>query len=76
MPPASRAVRAASYMSAMGMWHPQNNPNIPGPVPSLVMPLLYELQILFSGGPAPSGVNVVIAGTCAFSMILTLIITV
>ena len=42
---------------------------------SLVMPLLYELQILFSGGPAPSGVNVVIAGTWAFSMILTLIRT-
>ena len=42
---------------------------------SLVMPLLYELQILFSGGPAPSGVNVVIAGTCALSMILTLIRT-
>ena len=29
-----RAVRAASYMSAMGLWHPQNNPNIPGPVPA------------------------------------------
>ena len=42
---------------------------------SLVMPLLYELQILLSGGPAPSGVNVVIAGTCAFSIILTLIRT-
>ena len=42
---------------------------------SLVMSLLYELQILFSGGPAPSGVNVVIAGTCAFSIILTLIRT-
>ena len=42
---------------------------------SLVMPLLYELQILFSGGPVPSGVNVVIAGTCAFSIILTLIRT-
>ena len=40
---------------------------------SLVMSLLYELQILFFGGPAPSGVNVVIAWTCAFSMILTLI---
>ena len=32
--PAPRAVRAASYMSAMGLWHPQNNPNIPGPVPA------------------------------------------
>ena len=53
--PAPRAVRAASYLSAMS--------------------LLYELQILFSGGLAPSGVNVVIAWTCAFSMILTLIRT-
>ena len=42
---------------------------------SLVMSLLYELQILFSGGPAASGVNVVIAETCAFSIILTLIRT-
>ena len=32
--PVQRAVRAASYMSAMGLWHPQNNPNIPGPVPA------------------------------------------
>ena len=32
--PVPRAVRAASYMSAMGLWHPQNNPNIPGPVPA------------------------------------------
>ena len=32
--PAARAVRAASYMSAMGLWHPQNNPNVPGPVPA------------------------------------------
>ena len=31
---APRAVRAASYMSAMGLWHPQNNPNVPGPVPA------------------------------------------
>ena len=32
--PAPRAVRAASYMSAMGLWHPQNNPNVPGTVPA------------------------------------------
>ena len=32
--PAPRAVRAASYMSAMGLWPPQNNPNVPGPVPA------------------------------------------
>ena len=32
--PAPRAVRPASYMSAMGLWHPQNSPNVPGPVPA------------------------------------------
>ena len=32
--PAPRAHRAASYMSAMGLWHPQKNPNVPGPVPA------------------------------------------
>ena len=26
------------------------------------MPLVYELQILLSGGPAPSGVNIVLLG--------------
>ena len=31
--PAPRAARATSYMSAMGLWHPQTNPGIPGPVP-------------------------------------------
>ena len=31
--PAPRAHRAASYMSAMGLWHPQKNPNVPGQVP-------------------------------------------
>ena len=30
----SRAVRAASYMSAMGLWHPQKNPDVPGPEPA------------------------------------------
>ena len=30
---------------------------------SLVMPLLYELQVLLSEGPAPYGVNVIIAWT-------------
>ena len=30
--PALRAARAASYMSAMGLWH-QTNPGVPGPVP-------------------------------------------
>ena len=44
-------------------------------ITSLLMPLLYELQILFSGGPAPSGGNVLIAWTCAFSTLLTLIRT-
>ena len=31
--PAPRAARVASYMSAMGLWHPQTNPGVPGPVP-------------------------------------------
>ena len=30
---APRAARAASYMSAMGLWHPQTGPGDPGPVP-------------------------------------------
>ena len=29
---------------------------------SLFMPLLHELQILLSGGPAPSGLNVLLLG--------------
>ena len=28
----SPAARAASYMSAMGLWHPQTGPGYPGPV--------------------------------------------
>ena len=28
-----RAARAASYMLAMGLWHPQTGPGAPGPVP-------------------------------------------
>ena len=31
--PAPRSHRAAPYMSAMGLWHPQRNPTVPGPVP-------------------------------------------
>ena len=31
--PAPRAAWAASYMSAMGLWHPQMAPGVPGPVP-------------------------------------------
>ena len=31
--PAPRAARAASYMSAMGLWRPQMGPGAPGPVP-------------------------------------------
>ena len=32
--PAPRAHRAAPYMSVMGLWHPQRNPTVPGPVPA------------------------------------------
>ena len=31
--PAPRAARAASYMTAMGLWHPHTGPGAPGPVP-------------------------------------------
>ena len=51
--PAPRAARAASYMSAMGLWRPQTGT-------SFVLPLVYELQILLSGGSASSGVSVLI----------------
>ena len=32
--PVLRAARAARYMSAMGLWHPQTGPGDPGPVPA------------------------------------------
>ena len=32
--PASRAHRATPYMSAMGLWHPQENPTVLRPVPT------------------------------------------
>ena len=32
--PAPRAHRAAPYMSAMGLWHPQRSPTVPAPVPA------------------------------------------
>ena len=32
--PAPRAHLAAPYMSAMGLWHPQENPTVPRPVPA------------------------------------------
>ena len=31
--PMPRAARATLYMSAMGLWHPQMGPGVPGPVP-------------------------------------------
>ena len=33
-PPAPRARRAAPYMSAMGLWRPQENPTAPRPAPT------------------------------------------
>ena len=33
--PRTIVVWAASYMSTMGLWHPQKNPDVPGPVPAL-----------------------------------------
>ena len=32
--PAPRARRAAPYMSAMGLWRPQENPTVPRPAPT------------------------------------------
>ena len=32
--PAPRAHWAAPYMSAMGLWHPQENPIVPRPAPA------------------------------------------
>ena len=32
--PEPRAHRAAPHMSAMGLWHPQENPTVPRPVPT------------------------------------------
>ena len=57
--PAPRAHRAAPYMSVVA---PSEESNCSGTCSSLVMPLVYELQILLSGGPAPSGVNIVLLG--------------
>ena len=31
--PSPQAARVASYMLAMGLWHPQTGPGAPGPVP-------------------------------------------
>ena len=60
MSPAPRAARAASYMSAMGLWRPQTGPGCSRAGTSFVLPLVYELQILLSGGSAFSGVIVLI----------------
>ena len=73
--PAPRAVLGGILYVGDGVVAPSEQSKRSWTSTSLVMPLLYELQILFSGGPAPSGVNVVITGTYAFSMILTLIRT-
>ena len=57
---APRAARAASYISAMGLWHSQTGPGAPGPVPVSSCCSVYKLQILLSGGSASSGVIVLI----------------
>ena len=43
-----------------GVVAPSEESNCPGTCSSLVMQLVYELQILLPGGPAPSGVNIVL----------------
>ena len=51
--PAPRAVRASSYMSAMGLWHLQNNPNIPGPVPASSCHSCMSCKYCFPEGRRP-----------------------
>ena len=73
--PAPRATQAASYMSVMGLWHPQTNPGVPGPVPVSSCHSCMSCKYCFPEDPAPSVVTVVIAWTCAVSILMTLIRT-
>ena len=47
-------------MSAKGLWRPQMGLGCSRAGTSFVLPLMYELQILLSGGSASSGVIVLI----------------
>ena len=53
--PAPRAPRAAQYMAAMGLWHPQTDPGDPGPVPASSCNACMNCQYCFSEGPVSAG---------------------
>ena len=57
---APRAPRAAKYLAAMGLWHPQTGPGDPGPVPVSSCNTCMKCQYCFSGG------RLVGVGVCAF----------
>ena len=53
--PAPRAARAASYMSAMGLWHPQTGPGDPRPVPVSSCHSCMNCKYCFSEDQLPPG---------------------
>ena len=55
--PAPRAARAASYMSAMGLWHPQTGPGDPGPVPVSSFRSCMNCRCCFPEDQLPPGLS-------------------
>ena len=53
--PAPRAARAASYMSAMGLWRPQTGPGDPGPVPASSCRSCMDCRYCFPEDQLPPG---------------------
>ena len=51
--PAPRARRAAPYMSAMGLWHPQDNPTAPRPAPTPSCNLCINCKYCFPDDQIP-----------------------
>ena len=51
----STASRAAQYMAAMGLWHPQTDPGDPGPVPASSCNACMTCRYCFPEGPLPPG---------------------
>ena len=51
--PAPRATRAATYMAAMGLWHPQTGPGDPGPVPASSCNACMNSRYCFPQGQLP-----------------------
>ena len=52
---ASRAPRAAHYMSAMGLWRPLVGPGGPGPLPTSSCDECMHCRYCFPNLPGPSG---------------------